>query len=404
MATAVEEKNDYRRRFEEIRSVENLRDVLVEEVLAKLSVVTSQLDAVTTERAREVSVLEADLESEKEARRGWQDKAASFRQRLLGMVFHEDFVSRGLQGGYDAADKFVGKVREHLSSLSPPFEDAKTVPIMVKAFANRSGLAHAYAGNKKVVPPISINHFWIGFSRRYPLVDFVDVGLGKEEADNKLREVLAIYIGNPQCQHMLLGCCNDAGYVPVLRPYVAQASISERITLLSAGPVQAVMENLGFRITPIFEPLFISRPPLRAPPSNLPGENGSQSVKVTQPIVDSILASSSSSSSPVPEKPVKNCGRLRPIIRNGVGKRIDKPLSVDQKLVQTISKRNLCYWHYLRADCMTASCSRKHEYPRPLSPGEYDALWHVARQGMCYRLRNGVDCTDDQCLYGHGLV
>jgi hypothetical protein len=50
--------------------------------------VTAQLEAVTKESAREVSVLKADLENEKEARRGWQDKAATQRERLSLMVCH----------------------------------------------------------------------------------------------------------------------------------------------------------------------------------------------------------------------------------------------------------------------------------------------------------------------------
>jgi len=55
-------------------------------VIAKLDAVSSQLEDVTKERAREIAVLQADLESEKEARRGWQDRAGTFREQLLGMV------------------------------------------------------------------------------------------------------------------------------------------------------------------------------------------------------------------------------------------------------------------------------------------------------------------------------
>jgi hypothetical protein len=41
---------------------------------------------VTKENSREVSILKADLESEKEARRGWQDKAVTLRGSLSSMV------------------------------------------------------------------------------------------------------------------------------------------------------------------------------------------------------------------------------------------------------------------------------------------------------------------------------
>ena len=61
---------------------------VAQEILGKLDAVTVQLDVVTKESAREVSILKADLESEKEARRGWQDKAATLRDRLSSMVCH----------------------------------------------------------------------------------------------------------------------------------------------------------------------------------------------------------------------------------------------------------------------------------------------------------------------------
>lgn len=70
-----------------------------------------------------------------------------------------------------------------LGSIKEP----KSVPVMVKAFANLSGLSHACARDKKVKSAGDLVQFWIGFIRRYALVDFVDVGPGKEEADNKIR-------------------------------------------------------------------------------------------------------------------------------------------------------------------------------------------------------------------------
>jgi len=55
-------------------------------LLAKLDAVTARLDTVANESAREASILKADLESEKEARRAWQDKSATLRDRLSSMV------------------------------------------------------------------------------------------------------------------------------------------------------------------------------------------------------------------------------------------------------------------------------------------------------------------------------
>ncbi len=52
----------------------------------KLDTVTAQLDMVKSDSTREVSILKADLENEREARRNWQDKAGTLRERISAMV------------------------------------------------------------------------------------------------------------------------------------------------------------------------------------------------------------------------------------------------------------------------------------------------------------------------------
>lgn len=106
---------------------------------------------------------------------------------LLTYQFREEYLSRGMAGGQDAADQFMVKVREHLASLDSAINDPKTVPVIVKAYANLSGLAQACVRDGKLGSISDMAQFWIGFTRRYPLVDFVDVGSGKDEADNKLK-------------------------------------------------------------------------------------------------------------------------------------------------------------------------------------------------------------------------
>lgn len=98
--------------------------------------------------------------------------------------FTDDLLSQGLKGGQLAADMLIEKVRDHLVSLGPSFKDATTIPIMVKAYANLSGLSYHL---RDIASPKEINQFWIGFSQRSPFIDFVDVGSGKEAADNKIR-------------------------------------------------------------------------------------------------------------------------------------------------------------------------------------------------------------------------
>ncbi len=211
--------------------------------------------------------------------------------------------------------------------------------------------------------------------------------------------MLNFHFGNPQCEHVLLACCHDAGYVPALRQYTAHL---ERITLVTVGPVGPAMHTLGFRATRLFEPLFSPSISLQFTPVRTNGKVRQSSESNIQQSLDSITATTAEGSSQFKEKPVSNCGRLRPIHRNDAGKRIDIVLSVDKRVVQHMKERYLCSWHYLRSDCQRGSCKREHGYPRPLNPEEYDAQWWIARQGVCYTLRKEGNCQDDQCIYGHG--
>lgn len=60
--------------------------IIKQEVLDRLAAVTAELKNVTSDRKREVAILTADLESERDARRGLQDKAATLREQLTVMV------------------------------------------------------------------------------------------------------------------------------------------------------------------------------------------------------------------------------------------------------------------------------------------------------------------------------
>jgi hypothetical protein len=57
-----------------------------------LEAVSTRLENVTKDRTREVSILKADLESEREARRGWQEKAGTLREQLSSVVRYRNLV------------------------------------------------------------------------------------------------------------------------------------------------------------------------------------------------------------------------------------------------------------------------------------------------------------------------
>ncbi|CZR56571.1 uncharacterized protein PAC_06460 [Phialocephala subalpina] len=417
----VKDGDDYRSRLEDFETIETQRRVFIEEILNKLDDVTSRLQCVTKERENEVSMLSADLEAEREFRRGFQSKAEILGQRLshveqarfvLVLIdadadiymasgdplrrFRNEFLVRGAAGGETAAAQFVAKVREYLESLGT-VKDPNKVHVVVKAYANQRGLAQACARDKKVSSAMVVVDFWCGFTRRFPLADFVDVGPGKEEADNKLREVLAHHITNPLCEHVLLACCHDAGYVPVLRQYAEQQSSSRKITLIASGDVRPNIGGLSFQMTNCFEALFAGGDLVQS------AKSYADVSAISPPNTFAKKTITLTNGPNAPGAPVQNCHRLRPILYNAAGKRVDKFLSVNEDLINELKKQNLCSWHYLRADCIQSGCKRNHERKRPLSPKHYDAIWYIARMGTCYTVKKGRNCEDDQCFYGHGF-
>ena len=62
-----------------------------------------------------------------------------------------------------------------------------SIEIVVRAYADVKGLHGACVRNGKMKNGASLSLFVHGFNQRQGLFDFVDVGPGKESADNKIR-------------------------------------------------------------------------------------------------------------------------------------------------------------------------------------------------------------------------
>ncbi|XMA10113.1 hypothetical protein WAI453_002904 [Rhynchosporium graminicola] len=289
--SSVDVDQDLRRRFAEIEQLDVLKSQLLQDTLSnteRLRAQVEQLKALNHELKEQLAISDSqlaesnkkrkretqDLDSEKETRRQCQERVEILSARVAAVdqgkfmlvlidadaqtnLFRDEYLTRGMDGGHAAADVLKEKVQEHLvNGLGASVEKTKALPIMIKAFANLEGLSNYCIKSQRLRSQDALSKFWAGFSRSSALVDFIDVGRGKEEADSKLREVLAFYINNPLCTHIMLMCCHDAGYIPVLRPYSVKSMLSQKITLISTGGILPSIAALNFRSTKIFEPLF----------------------------------------------------------------------------------------------------------------------------------------------------
>jgi hypothetical protein len=90
----------------------------------------------------------------------------------------------GSKGGERAVDKLVTAVQSYINR---EFGISDTWDIFVKAYANVEGLAQALVRAGRVASTSEFRLFVTEFTSRLPFCDFVDVGHGKERADNKIK-------------------------------------------------------------------------------------------------------------------------------------------------------------------------------------------------------------------------
>lgn len=100
-----------------------------------------------------------------------------------GCIFSEDLISRGRQGGYDAARLLVDSLQSHLK------EDfgENHYQFWIYVFFNKKGLMDAL-GRSSLSPLRSkLEDFVVGFNQASTRIVMLDVGFGKEEADGKVK-------------------------------------------------------------------------------------------------------------------------------------------------------------------------------------------------------------------------
>ncbi|KAF6217841.1 hypothetical protein HO133_006253 [Letharia lupina] len=387
---------DYQERLSRYKDAENEKNAMISELIENLDEARSEYRQTTL-----------DLESERVGRRRLQDRVAELEtltrsQNGRGFVvvlidadaddyiFQQRFLNRNEAGGRDAADELQARVKDYLRTIQI---DVENTDIVVRAYADVKSLHGACIKNGKMKSGASLSLFVHGFNQRQGLFDFVDVGPGKESADNKLRECLDFFIGNWQCKHIIFGACHDSGYAPYLGRFAAEVSVRDRITLLQGVAVHPRIAALGFRrilkLDQVFNPYMLSTVPVSSSKSSPPARATSSTLP-TRPLKAATGFSNAAALS----------HRLGPVIRNENRKRIDKMLDVDitSPYLGIVRQTKLCPWFYLRGRC--EGCDGNHRVP-PLNARESDYLWYHARYGLCHKIRKGKDCDDPRCVYGH---
>ncbi|KAI4673551.1 uncharacterized protein J4E88_008606 [Alternaria novae-zelandiae] len=101
------------------------------------------------------------------------------------MLFNDDLVKAGLEGGKRAAHLLKQAVEEELRSSPPAL--AHHTQVVIRVYANMKGLAKTYK-DAEILPQLaSFDEFVRGFNMGDPMCDYVDAGNGKECSDEKIK-------------------------------------------------------------------------------------------------------------------------------------------------------------------------------------------------------------------------
>jgi hypothetical protein len=201
----------------------------------------------------------------------------------------------------------------------------------------------------------------------------------------------------------VLACGHDSGYAPFLGQFVGDKQLAERITLLEGSPFPAAISGLGLKSTQ-FNSVFNAVPPPPPVSAGLVGPTRGRGVAST--VAGTLTDRGSNAGRPMGfRNPQARSDRLGPVLTDQAGHRVDRPLRVNEAVVENLKKGSLCYHYFLRGDCVLPTCRQNHVHP-PLTDEEFDALWSLARQGRCFKSRKadrdpGDDCSDAKCVYSH---
>ncbi|KAL9003416.1 MAG: hypothetical protein Q9180_009905 [Flavoplaca navasiana] len=101
-----------------------------------------------------------------------------------GMIFEDDLLRKGEIGGKEAAAGLWNGIKDHVHNSLPDIpSDCR---IMTRIYANMKGLSEVCWRAGLVEKAGLIEEFYRGFTGSKILFDFIDVGPGKDRADEKI--------------------------------------------------------------------------------------------------------------------------------------------------------------------------------------------------------------------------
>ncbi|CRG83728.1 hypothetical protein PISL3812_01083 [Talaromyces islandicus] len=417
------------KRYEHIKLLDQSKNDLIEDLLARVSDLEDAYQQSKLDREREIrfnrdiQLHEMELMNQIQRIRKIMDREPYIIVLLdgYGMIFNDQFLHNGEQGGKDAANQLTTSLNEYVARNLPNVTSPK---IVTRVYANVKGLGDACYNAGIVDKPSVVDDFVRGFNESQPLFDFVDIGQGKDRADDKISETIKLNLYNCHCHQIFLGCSQGDEYARLLEETMADAELIGRISLLEGVPFERELDSMksSYRVTQfpdIFRaskiassPVAPIKTPLKTHTAMLSPHPASATLTRTSTNTSTSSATPTSASSWAsvtalnpgdvslqPAKPASPApSSTLTVERNRHGQRIDRMefKSITKEDLYRVKKMKLCNLHYLLGNCPNTNCYHDHDHK--LTKDEKEVLRSVARMTPCHF---GMTCDDPKCIYGH---
>lgn len=326
-----------------------------------------------------------------------------------GMIFETEFLQKGLAGGKQAAAALYNAVLNYIERETTIIPT--TSRVLCRIYANVKGLAEVLVRAGLIEDAGQFDEFTRGFTNGRTLFDFIDVGPGKDRADDKIigktftfydsatyliqnPETLKLFVDDFHCRQIFFGCSHDNGFARPLEEYLGDQVKISKVTLLEGVPFEKELLGLPYKMKK-FDGLFrefkinvlgaqvglaapavktynmlnglptrlpppfssFESPPSRSVSLDLPRTPSSTTLDGLAPVhkVKNWAALAAAPPPPTTNQPMpeyKPLHREEIIARNRIGQRVDPPCrDYDKAEVDRIKKIKMCNVHFLRNEC-----------------------------------------------------
>ena len=102
-----------------------------------------------------------------------------------GNIFSSDLICLGQAGGHQAAMLLTKGLNDHMANMDSEVVSGRG-QVWLTVYCNKTGLLETLTSNN-ICTAEQFEAFVMGFNQASPLFSFVDVGTGKERADEKIK-------------------------------------------------------------------------------------------------------------------------------------------------------------------------------------------------------------------------